>query len=182
MQQPPPEQGDSQGSQAEQALDPASVERFLSQARDEQNVFLAILAGFFVSIACAVVWAALTVVTGWQVGLVAILVGCAVGISVRKVGKGMDTIFGVIGGVFALLGILLGNYFTQCWYLSVQEKVSVFNVALVCLMKPAIFIQIMTATFSFMDIIFYAIGIYEGYKFSFRTITQEDIQQFGAKH
>jgi hypothetical protein len=33
----------------------------------------------------------------------------------------------------------------------------------------------MTETFSFMDIVFYGIAGYEGYKFSFRTFTEADI-------
>lgn len=34
---------------------------------------------------------------------------------------------------------------------------------------------ILQETFNFMDIVFYAIAIYEGYKFSFRVITEEEL-------
>ena len=41
-------------------------------------------------------------------------------------------------------------------------------------------IPIMTETFSGMDLLFYGIAAYEGYKFSFRTFTEKDLYELGG--
>jgi len=39
--------------------------------------------------------------------------------------------------------------------------------------------SLMQATFNPMDVLFYGIAIYEGYKFSFRQLTQADLMKIG---
>ena len=42
--------------------------------------------------------------------------------------------------------------------------------------------ELMVATFSPMDLLFYAIAVYEGYKLSFRQVSPEDMAQRVATH
>lgn len=184
MQQPGANQGEgseSQGSQAERAIDPQKVERYLKSARDEQNIFLALLAGLAAAIGCGVGWATIAVTTGHMYGLVAILVGVAVGMAVRKAGKGLDTAFGIIGAVLSALAILMGDYLTVVWTAAnSQQGVDSLAVVIGCIIKIDLVAKEMITRYSFIDYIFYAIGIYEGYKFSFRVITPEEIEQFAS--
>lgn len=43
------------------------------------------------------------------------------------------------------------------------------------LTHPAVAIELLKATMSPMDFVFYGIAVYEGYKFSFREITAEEL-------
>ena len=43
-------------------------------------------------------------------------------------------------------------------------------------LDAGIIVGLMTETFDFMDLVFYAIAVYEGYKFSFRQIREEDLK------
>ena len=43
------------------------------------------------------------------------------------------------------------------------------------LTSPGVLLEIMKETFRPMDLLFYAIAVYEGYKFSFRQISEEEM-------
>jgi len=76
----------------------------VSRLRPHQDLFYAIVGGFFVSLICALLWAVITVSTEYQIAYMAIALGLAVGMSVRFFGAGVDSIFGYIGGFLALIG------------------------------------------------------------------------------
>ena len=80
------------------------------QLRGEQNLLIALLAGIAAAVVGTIVWAAITVTTGYQIGYMAIAVGFIVGYAVR-LGNGIDKIFGVLGAALALGGCVLGNLF-----------------------------------------------------------------------
>ena len=44
-------------------------------------------------------------------------------------------------------------------------------------LNPALALQLMVAFFGMMDLLFYAIALYYGYKLSFRQLTNQDLQQ-----
>jgi len=64
------------------------------------------LMGMFIG---AVIWAFLTFISGFKIGMMAIGVGYLAGFGVRILGKGFATYFGMIGGISALLGIVIGD-------------------------------------------------------------------------
>jgi hypothetical protein len=126
-------------------------------------------------------WAVVTVSLKYQIGWMAIGVGALVGYAVRILGKGVTTTFGGIGGAFALLGCLLGNLLSTCGFLAAQESVPFLQVAGASIMHPSLALELLTATFSSMDLVFYGIAVYEGYKFSFRQLTADDVAQPAPK-
>jgi hypothetical protein len=87
----------------------------------------------------------------------------------------MDTTFGVAGAVLSLFGCLLGNLLAVCGFVSVQESVPFLQV--VWSLTPSVAAELLTVTFSPIDVLFYGIAVYEGYKLSFRQVTKEDLQQ-----
>jgi hypothetical protein len=150
-------------------LDLALLERGLQQLRAEQNIGLAIGGGVAAAAVGAILWTAITVATEYQIGFMAIGVGFLVGWAVRVSGKGIDKPFGVVGAVCALLGCLVGNLLTACYFLAAVQKTGLVDVFLS--LNPVLAAKLLSVTFSPMDLLFYGIAVYEGYRFSFRPLT-----------
>ncbi len=132
--------------------------------RAGQNLPVALIAGVAAAIIGAIVWAAVSFETGYQIGYLAIAVGFIVGFAVR-LGKGVDKIFGLVGGVLALFGCLLGNFLSIILFVCKQQHLNVLNT--LTTLNYAKVPAIMAEAFSPMDLVFYAIAVYEGYRFSF---------------
>ena len=121
------------------------------------------------------VWALVTILTGYQIGFMAIGVGFLVGLAVQFFGKGISKTFGVMGAALALIGCLLGNYFTVVHFVSEAEGLGFFDT--LSQINPAAIPELMMVTFSPMDLIFYGIAVYEGFKLSIRKISAEELQE-----
>lgn len=155
------------------ALTEQQILNYQEKLKMEQNLPMAIAGGLAASLAGGIVWAVVTVATGYQIGWMAVGVGFLVGYSVRYLGKGIDKIFGIIGASLALLGCLFGNFFSLIGFSAKQESMGVLSI--LGSIDYSLVPQIMIETFSPMDILFYGIAVYEGYRFSFRQITEQDI-------
>jgi hypothetical protein len=143
----------------------ASAARALAveQIRAAQNFTLAIPAGLAAALLGAGLWAAFTVVTEMQLGLIAIAIGYVVGQAIQRVGKGVDTKFGVLGALCALFGCVLGNCLSALAFVAQAKHISMLG-----LLSPAIMIRATTSFAQPMDLLFYGIAVYEGYRFSFK--------------
>jgi hypothetical protein len=139
----------------------------------EQNLPMGIAGGAGAAIVGAAVWALVTVGTGYQIGWMAVGVGFLVGYSIRFFGKGLDNVFGIIGGAFALVGCLLGNFFSLVGFAAKSENIDVISILFT--IDYSLVPDIMIEAFSPMDLLFYGIAVYEGYRFSIRQITQEEV-------
>ena len=169
-----PRMSQEEGGGAEEvSIDPTLLQYTLENLSSEQNLFLGVLAGAVAAVVGAALWAVVTITTGYQIGYMAVVVGFFVGFAMRQFGKGTDQVFGVVGAVLALLGCGLGNLFSACAVLSQQEGVPFFEV--LSLLDLEIISELMAATFSPVDLLFYGIAIYEGYKLSFRQLTAQDL-------
>lgn len=146
---------------------------FLEQLRLEQNMPLAIVAGLAASLVGAIVWAIITSVTGYQIGYMAVAIGFLVGFAIRTFGKGIDKIYGIMGAAFSIFGCLVGNFLTFAGYVSKDQGIGIVDTLL--LIDYSLVPEAMIETFSPMDVLFYGIAIYEGYKFSFRKLTEHEI-------
>ena len=158
-------------------IDETKLQMLMQEIKDNQNLGFGILGGLAAAAAGAAVWAIVTAVTNFQIGWMAVGVGFLVGIAVRLFGKGIDTTFGVAGAVLSLVGCLAGNLLAVCIVVSRQEQMEFFD--LLSRLDPGIIVGIMKATFSPIDLLFYGIAVYEGYRFSFRTINEEDLAKLG---
>ena len=143
---------------------------YLEQLRLEQNLPLGILAGLVASVLGGFLWAVVTVATEYQIGYMAVAIGFMVGFAVRFSGKGIDKIFGVCGAALSLFGCLLGNLLSLVGFAANQEGLGYFETF--NLINLSVLPEIMISGFSPMDILFYGIAIYEGYRFSFRQIPE----------
>lgn len=139
----------------------------------EQSLPLASLAGITAGLAGAILWGAISVATGYQIGYLAIAIGALVGFSIRYFGKGIDPVFGVTGAALAVLSCFVGNFFSIIGVLANQESLGYLETFLS--FDYAYFVPVMSETFSPVDLFFYGLAGYEGYKFSFRQVTEEEI-------
>ena len=155
-------------------IDRMKLQMLNQQIRDNQNLSLAVLGGAAAALVGAAVWAAVTVATNWQIGFMAIGIGFLVGYVVRRTGQGVDQSFGIVGAVLSLVGCVVGNYLTVCAQIADFESVGFFDVLIAIDMQMAI--DLMIESFDFMDLIFYGLAAYYGYKNSFRTLTEEDMR------
>ena len=156
-------------------LDQSQVEYVRQRMAADQNLIMGILAGTVACLIGAGAWAFITVVTGYQIGFMALGVGFLVGAAVRMIGKGVDAPFGVIGAGLSLLGCALGNLFAACAILGAQEGVPFFQV--LSSLDVSLAGRMLFAFFSPMDLLFYGLAVYEGYKLSFRQISEEEVKQ-----
>ena len=154
-------------------LEPAEQALVLERLRSEQNLGGAIGAGAAAAAAGAAAWALVTVFTHFQIGWMAVGVGFLVGYAVRIFGKGIDKVFGFVGAGLALVGCLAGNLLAACGMMSQDLDLDFLGV--VSTLNFDAVGQLMTATFSPMDLLFYGIAVYEGYKLSFRSLSMEEL-------
>lgn len=154
-------------------LDEGKLFRFHERLRFEQNLPMAIIGGCIAAVVVALLWAIITVTTGFQMAYMAVCVGFFVGYTVRYNGRGMDTVFGIAGIIIVILGCLLGNFFSLIGFVAQEHNLSYLYVfrMIDSYKVPAAFIK----TFNPLDILFYSIAIFEGYRFSFRHVTEEEI-------
>ena len=157
----------------QEAIDPALEELALQQLYANQSITKAAIAGIAAALLGASAWAVITTIVGVQIGWMAVGVGFLVGAAIRFIGKGYFIVFGLVGAVCSLLGCLLGNLLSACYFLSVAENVGFFFV--LTRLTPSLMAQLLSATFSVIDIVFYGIAVYEGYRFSIRKATNEEI-------
>ena len=160
--------------ETEPQIDQNKLSEYMEDLRVEQNFPMAILAGGAAALIGAALWGLITSISGYQIGYMAVGVGFLVGMAVRYAGKGIDPQFGYLGAGLSLIGCLLGNYLGIVFYFAKEAKTSFIN-AYQMINELSSVSSVMMESFGVMDILFYGIAIYEGYKFSFRLITEEEI-------
>ncbi len=149
------------------------LEYEMARLQEEENLQLAIGVGLGVSIAAAIIWASITFITGYQIGFLAIGIGYLVGVVIKGVGKGVTIKFQMIGAALALFGCVLGDFITICYFFADQEKIRVHEVF--SLIDPMAIPGVMISTASGMDVLFYAIAMFAGFKYSLREPTKQEL-------
>ncbi len=156
------------GEQAEAAtprIDQTESYMLMHEVEGNQKLVFGMIGGAVAAAIGAALWAVITAVTNFQIGWMAVGVGFLVGYAVRMCGKGVDKIFGWMGAILSLLGCLTGNLLTVCVVLSRHENIPFFD--LLFRLNVEVVVGLLKATFQPMDLLFYGIAVYEGYKFSF---------------
>lgn len=143
-------------------------EQELALARARQNFALAVAAGLAAAAVGAALWAAVAFATGMELGLVAIAVGALVGLTIRKVGNGVDPKFGVLGALCAALGWALGTVLEDIAFLAHETGSSFFDVAAALGVGGSLSFALEVA--DAMSLLFLAIAVFEGWKLSRHSI------------
>lgn len=156
-------------------IDQLKFQMAMQEWKADQNLSFGIAGGVVAAAVGATIWAIITAVTNYQIGWMAVGVGFLVGYAVRVFGKGVDKPFGVVGAVLSILGCVAGNLLTTCILVSRHQHIPLFQ--LLSRLNPEIIIEIVKATFNPMDLLFYAIAVYEGYKFSFKRLSKGELEK-----
>ena len=141
------------------------AEAMAVESQQPENFPLAVAAGVGAAIGGALLWALVTVVTNMELGIIAIAIGYIVGQAIKAVGHGRSQKFGILGAVCGLVGCALGSllsylaFYADAMHVGYVDVLGMLNVSLIE--------RLMSAFFSPIDLIFYAIAVYEGYRFSF---------------
>ena len=148
-------------------------EKVKAKLKAHQDFYFAAVGGLVVTLASAVLWAVITVAIQYQVGFMAIGVGLLVGFSVQYFGAGVDKKFGYLGALLALLGCLFGNLFSQVGFTAQQNSLGYIET--LTFLNFSSIIDILAETFAPIDLLFYGIAMYEGYRFAFRRVSAGEL-------
>ncbi len=138
----------------------------IEQVKAQQNFPLAVIAGIAAALVGAALWAAVTVATEYKLGLMALAVGYIVGQAIRLAGQGVDEKFGYLGAACGFLGCAAGDLLSNIVFFA-QAKSLTFAQTL-NILTPDMLTRLVKVAFDPMDLLFLAIGVYEGYKFAFK--------------
>jgi hypothetical protein len=128
------------------------------------NFALAAVAGIGAAVVGAILWAVFTYATNYELGLIAVAIGALVGIAVRKAGNGDTANFAILGALCAALGCALGIVLCDiAVYASVTggSFLDAFST-----LGIGGSLSLAGEAADPMDLLFVAIAIYEGFKFS----------------
>ncbi len=161
------------------ALYDQKVAAYKQKLKDDQNLLLGIAAGTLAAFIMAGFWALMAVVTMLKSGFIAVAVGFVVGMAVRYAGKGQNIIFRFVGAVLALGGVVVGNMLVilileaQISGMSIPDYFATTTIA-------NLYYQIGREMVAY-DALFYSFAVYEGFRFSVRTVKEEEYERAGMK-
>ena len=138
----------------------------------DSNLILGLVGGVLAMLVSAVIWGLITYFTEYQISWMAIGVGFFVGIAIQKLGKGKSLIFGISGAILSLLGCLLGNYLFYNGILAREWEAPYFSVLLAISLDPATILELFTMAFDIMDLLFYGVAAYIGFRAAMGTMSK----------
>jgi len=129
-----------------------------------ENLSMGFMAGLVAAAVGAGLWALITIVTDFQIGWMAVGVGFLVGWAVRIAGKGTHRAFGMMGALLAFGGCAVGNLLTIVVIAARHFEIPLLQVF--SRLTPDVVVNLMELTFKPIDLLFYGLAIYQGYRFS----------------
>jgi hypothetical protein len=119
------------------------------------------------ALAGAIAWAAITAATSFQIGYMAVGVGFLAGYGMRVLGGGRDRADGIVAGIVSFLGCVVGNVLAVVMTVAKHQHMSTAETvaaSIAVLTHPVLAYRLLTVSFNIMDLLFYAIAIYAGYR------------------
>ena len=174
----------------EQILTPDQVKNKLraddyEKLRLEQNFLRGITGGIIGGIIGIILWVTITSAIKYQIdykaisSIASIVVGLIVGFAIRIFGKGVDKIFGISGIIITFLACSIGNFLSLVVLAAIKDNVSYFE--FLKNIDMSAFVKVIKEAFNPADLLFYVPAIFSGYIFSFRKITEKDIENLSRK-
>lgn len=153
-----------------------SFDQPLGPGAPQERLVPAVFAAVAAAVIGALLWAAVTVVTDFQIGFMAIGVGVLVGLGVRHFGRGETNAYRAVAAVAAGIGCALGNLLTGAHVFSAQIQVPVTRVLEALDMQLTS--DLMIALFSPMDLLFYGLAIQQAWKLAVASDEEVDVDDF----
>ncbi len=151
-----------------------------SKLQFEQKFPSALLLGCIAGLLGSILWAFISILTGYQIGYMAVGIGALVGFTIRYFGKGFEMQYALLGAIISLLSCLLGNLLSVVGFAAKEFDLGYFQI--IGNLNFSVVLSIMTETFTFIDLVFYGIAIYEGYRFATLKFTERSLWLYTKKY
>lgn len=148
-------------------------ESAIRHLRKQQNLRIGIIAAVFAGMIGAALWTIVTVATAYQISFMAIAVGALVGFAMQKAGRGIEAKYAIWGAALTALSCVFGAFCSVAGYVATAEGLDFFTAlfSIEYSRLPELLLQ----TTNHWDLIFYAIAIYEGFRFSKRSFDKAEM-------
>lgn len=153
-------------------LGPTEAE--IVQTGSEGNLMAGILGGLAGAVIGAIIWGIVSVWLDRQIGWMAIGIGALVGLGVRFLGKGTSIKFGIAGALLAVIGCLAGN--AMMIYILIAREYSLSLWYVITNLNVSDLFTFIREAFQWIDILFYILALYAGYRFSFHKVKSTEAQ------
>lgn len=144
-----------------------------------QNLPLAIAGGLFMSLLVTALWVFIAISINFQFGYLALALGFAVGRSVLFFGQGLTKRFGILAAFLAFVGCVLANVLSQVGFIANARNETFLET--IHLVEYQWIMDTLKHSFAWVDLLFYAIAVYEAYYFSMRKTSALLINKFNIK-
>jgi len=129
-----------------------------------ENFPLAAAAGLGGAVLGAALWAAFTVTTGIKLGAIAIAVGALIGFAIRAVPHAQTWHYRMLGAVCGVVGWLFGTMASDLAAVARVKHTDLLTIMIAT--PPMTVIDLVIRLFTPMDVVFFAITVYEAAKFA----------------
>ncbi|HEY5596076.1 MAG TPA: hypothetical protein VIL47_02295 [Candidatus Bipolaricaulota bacterium] len=137
------------------------------------DVPLGLLGGLLAGAAATAVWVAVAALTGQPCAWMAVGVGVLVGLGVRALGRGITSVFGLMGAGLAVLACISGDL---CATLIVAaEQLDMPFSQWVATLDARVILELLQAGFGPLDLLFYALAVYQGSDQALRRIKDREL-------
>lgn len=150
---------------------PVLEEAPLYKAKSSGSFAAGILGGVIGAIIGAILWGIISVWIDMQIGWMAVGVGALVGLGVRFLGKGASIKFGIAGAILAFLGCVLGN--VVMIYIVISREFGIPLWEVITTLTAGDIFEMLKELFNLIDILFYALALYAGFRFSYRKVKSD---------
>ncbi len=132
----------------------------------QSSLLLGLLGGLIGALAGAAAWAAIAIVANFEIGFVAVAVAFFVGCGVRIGGNGDTILFGLIGSLCSIFGVLLGK--AACILLLLSHFQNIPITTFLTQIYWTKFLPGFLGSLEPMDIVFLVLAVVLGFKYSIR--------------
>lgn len=141
-----------------------SLPEYHQDTLPQGSITKAIIGGALFGLIGSTMWASVAYFTNYKIGWLAIGIGFIVGIGIRFMGKGSGEKYKLIGAAIALLSCIVGDYFTVVAFASKEMNEGLLDAfsAIPLTQLP----EIIKLSFTPMDIVFYGLSAWCGWKYS----------------
>lgn len=160
-------------------FDQEAMQRLEFEIRRRQSLLWGGIAGALAAAVGAAVWGGIAYVGNVEIGWLAIGIGFLVGIAVLVAGRGVTPQFGVLGAGLALLGVLGGKYVAVVAFVAQESEMGMLET--MGLLDAATLAEVFKMSFHPLDLLFYGLALWCGFKYSFRRIELAVAQRLGAE-
>lgn len=140
----------------------------LDSIKEKAHPIRGIVLGIIMGLIGAMIWAVIAIITGYNIGFVAIGVGVLVSYGFSMAGKSSNMIFGVIAGIIALVSIFIGEAIINIYYVAQYYEVGLLDA--IINIDYSVLLEIIAEGFDAKTALFYFIAVSAAFKGSYINI------------